>query len=262
MNLFNIPIVAFQFFLLIFIRIWGLMFFAPIFSHRSFPVIAKAGFSLFVSIILYPHLQKQILFSPPSNTVDYFMIVLWQLIIGFSIGFTIKLVFEAVQLAGEVVGFQMGFAIVNVMDPQGSSQIPLLAMVETLFATLLFLVIDAHHWTLKVIVKSFSVLPFDFKVAGKAFEMVNFITTVTGEIFIIAIKLAAPPLAILLFINVGLGIVARTVPQINIFIVGFPIQIALGFFILSAALSVFGKVFMDYGSKVHHNAYQLIKIMR
>jgi len=209
------------------------MFFAPIFSHRSFPVIAKAGFSLFVSIILYPHLQKQILFSPPSNTVDYFMIVLWQLIIGFSIGFTIKLVFEAVQLAGEVVGFQMGFAIVNVMDPQ-----------------------------VKVIVKSFSVLPFDFKVAGKAFEMVNFITTVTGEIFIIAIKLAAPPLAILLFINVGLGIVARTVPQINIFIVGFPIQIALGFFILSAALSVFGKVFMDYGSKVHHNAYQLIKIMR
>ncbi len=266
MDLFDIPLPTFQFFFLIFIRIWGITFFSPIFSLSSFPRMAKTGFSFFVACLLFPVLSRTVSFSPPVTSLEYFYSVAWQLAIGFMIGFVIRTLFEGVQFCGEIIGFQMGFAIVNVIDPQGSAQIPLLALFQNILATLLFLAINAHHLILRLLVRSFTLLPFDgIEGVGTALqrpsEAIKAIVLISSEIFILAVKLAAPAMAVLIFINVGLAIVARTVPQINIFIVGFPIQIALGFFILSASLTFFTKVFIFYSSRVHTSAYNLLKVV-
>jgi len=264
MSLLDIPLDKFQFFLLVFIRIWGLVFFAPIFSNKVFPKIAKAGFSFFVATLLFYTLWAQRHFSVLSTSYDFFYLVMWQIFIGFAIGFTVKLIFESVMLAGEVIGFQMGLSIVNVIDPQGSSQIPLLSMFQNLFATILFLVINGHHWIIDTLVKSFRILPLKPQAVwafGVSPQLLKYIVGVTGDVFVLGVKLAAPILAILIFINVGLGIVARTVPQINIFIVGFPLQISIGFFILSASFRFFSRVFIIHSDKMHRSIYLLLQNM-
>jgi len=264
MNLFDIPLDKFHFFLLVFVRIWGLMFFAPIFSNKVFSKVAKAGFSFFVSTLLFTSLWGDGHFTALATSYDFFYLVLWQTFIGFAIGFTVKLIFESVMLAGEIIGFQMGLSIVNVIDPQGSSQIPLMAMFQNLFATILFLVIDGHHWVIEVMIRSFGILPLKPQAAwafGVSPQLLKYTIGVTGSVFVLGVKLAAPILAILIFINVGLGIVARTVPQINIFIVGFPLQISIGFFVISASFSFFSRVFIMHSNKMNQSIYLLLQNM-
>ena len=157
-----------------------------------------------------------------------------EIILGAAIGLAVKIFFAAAQLAGQTVGYQMGMAIANVMDPATSAQVPILAQFNNLIAVLIFLVINAHHWFIRALAESFNRIPlggFDFSPA--VFEH---LIRLSSTMFLVAVKIGAPVIVALLLTSVALGLVARTVPQMNIFMVAMPLKIVIGLVFLGICL--------------------------
>lgn len=235
MNLFNFSPLQFQNFLLVFFRVGGILFSAPIFGNRSVPSHLKVGLALIISLIF----ASGKVISTDFHPEIYFLgiALIGEVFIGVIIGFTARLIFTAVQLSGQLVGFQMGFAIVNVVDPQTGNQIPVIAQFENILAILIFLSINAHHWFLRATAESFALVPpFGFHYPS---ELAGEIMRLAGNMFVIAVKIGAPMIAVLFFTSMALGVIARTVPQMNIFIVAFPLKIAIGLIFLFFSLPLF-----------------------
>jgi flagellar biosynthetic protein FliR len=212
-------------FMLIFLRVSALTATVPILGDRSVPVRVKGGLAFLVTALLFPVIPM----PPAGVSQDLFTLLMrmtGEVMIGVVIGMIARLIFAGIQLAGQLIGFQMGFAIVNVIDPAFSLQVSIIAQFQYMIALLLFLSLNGHHMFLYAVAESFRILPpLAFHFSG---GLMQAITGFVRDMFEIGIKTGAPIIAILFFTSVGLGLVARTVPQINIFIVGFPLQIAIG----------------------------------
>ena len=236
MDLFDLSIEQFQSFFLIMMRVGAILMTAPIFGSSRVPMQLKMGLTLFVAIILFkvvPSIEREF----PTHVLSFGMTIWAEVMIGAIIGFSVRVLFAGVQLAGQLLGFQMGFAIVNVMDPVTSEQVSIIVQLKNIITMMIFLSINAHHWFIQAIVSSFHTLPSK----GLSFSpiLIESILGLTGRIFEIALKIGAPLLAALLFTSLALGLIARTVPQINIFIVGFPLKIAVGLIGLGVSLPLF-----------------------
>ncbi len=222
-------------FLLVLARVGALLVFAPVFGSQAVPVQVKAGLSLIVAVLLALTLRPQVV--PVPWGLGFALRVGGEVLIGIAVGYVATLLFEAVQLAGELAGVQMGFGIVNVIDPLTSVQVSLVGQFKFMLAVLLFLAVNGHRVIVEAIGQSFQVIPpgrFVFETGiGQHF------VGLFGQMLVIAVKLAAPVLVALLLASFAEGIIARTVPQINIFIVGFGIRIAFGIFILMLSVGFF-----------------------
>jgi flagellar biosynthetic protein FliR len=198
--------------------------------------MAKMGFILMLSITVFPMLDATRLPNPESSLgLALYLIV--ELLVGLAIAFATRLVFTAVQIAGTMVDFQMGFGVVNVIDPQTETQVSVTAQFQNIIAILIYLALNAHHTTISALVESFHLInphQMSFGTGTAAYLLKLFADT-----FVVAVKIAAPIMAILFFISVGLGLVARTVPQMNVFIVGFPLQIGVGLIMVGLSMSFF-----------------------
>ncbi|MFH1624584.1 MAG: flagellar biosynthetic protein FliR [Pseudomonadota bacterium] len=236
MDLFNFGVEQFQSFLLVLVRVGAILMTAPIFGSRNLPMQLKVGLMLLIAAILFPLLRSmEIVF--PTHMLSFGLTIAAEVLIGVIIGFSARLLFAGVQLAGQLVGFQMGFAIVNVMDPQTSAQISIIAQFKNIVAILIFLSINAHHWFIQAIVSSFQLVrPGDFTFSPL---LMKSILGLANRMFIIAVQVGAPLIAALLFTSVVMGLIARTVPQVNVFIVGFPLKIAVGLIGLGLSLPLF-----------------------
>ena len=143
----------------------------------------------------------------------------------------------AIQMAGQVAGYQMGLAIANIMDPATSLQVPILAQAYNLMAMLIFLAIDAHHWFFRSLVESFNLLPlFHFRLSS---SVISHLVDTAGAMFVIAVKVGAPVIVVLILTSVAFGLLARTVPQMNIFIVAIPLKIIVGLLFVFFSLPYF-----------------------
>jgi flagellar biosynthetic protein FliR len=185
--------------------------------------------------------------------------MLGEILIGIIIGFTARLIFAAVQLAGQLVGFQMGFGIVNVMDPQTSTQVAIIAQFQNIITLLVFLALDAHYWFILSIAKSFELIP----PLGFCFtdSLMEAIVRLSCDMFVVAAKLASPIIAALLFTSVALGLIARTVPQMNIFIVGFPLKIAIGLLGVGFSLPLLSYMLRNIFREMGEDIMVLMKLM-
>jgi flagellar biosynthetic protein FliR len=209
----------------------------PVFGDRTVPARVKVGFGLILAVIVYPFLKTDALPPVTSNFISMVIGMAGEVLIGIIIGFVARCIFAGVQAAGELIGFQMGFSMASVLDPLSNVQISALAEFQYLIAMIVFLFVDGHHIFINAIVESYrSIPPLGFSFSGPLMEM---LFNYTRELFVIAVKISAPIMAVMIFVNVGLGIIARTVPQINVFIVGFPLQIAVGFFFLGLSIPLF-----------------------
>ena len=235
MAVFNFSIDQLQMFFLVFLRVGAIMFTVPVFDSRSIPAIFKAGLAVAVSLVLFPVLNP--LELPPARGVIPFALgVVGEIAMGVTIGLSVKLIFAGIQLAGQMAGFQMGFAIVNVMDPVTSDQVSIIAQLKNLMAMLMFITINAHHWFLRAIVDSFRLVPpFGFQLSN---SLADHIIRLGCNMFIIAVKVGAPVMAALLLTSAALGLIARTVPQMQIFIVAMPLKIIVGLMFLAFSLPV------------------------
>ena len=251
MTIFNISLPQLQIFFLIFLRVGAIMMFIPIFDSRNIPVLFKAGLVFSVSILLFPILKLDTI--PFINSAIPFGIgVTGEIMMGAIIGLSIKLIFAGIQLAGQLSGFQMGLAIANVMDPVTSAQVSIIAQLNNLMAMLIFLTINAHHMFLRALAESFRLIPpFDVQFSN---SLIEHLISLSGNMFIIAIKVGAPVIVALLLTNVAFGLIARTVPQMNIFLVAMPIQIVVGLLFLAFALPYlllfFRQIFNESGRDI------------
>ena len=160
MDIFNLNYGEFERFLFVFFRVGALIIFVPILGSRQIPSVLKIGFIFFIAIVTFPLVKDQAL-PEPRGMVELAVFLIIDVTIGLAIAFIAKLIFAAVQVAGTVVDFQMGFGVVNVIDPQTEAQVSVTAQFHNILAVLIFLATDAHHFIIQAIVDSFFILnPF------------------------------------------------------------------------------------------------------
>jgi flagellar biosynthetic protein FliR len=225
----------FQAFLLILMRVAPILFLMPVFSARNVPSLLKVGLTLTVSLVLWPVVKVRSS-SFPTEPYAFGLFLIAEMLIGFFLALSVRLIFAAVELAGEIGGFQMGLSMASVVDPQSGIQTALISQFHYLVALLIFLSLDGHHWFFRALLQSFQVLsPGEFALKEGLYR--HFLQ-LSGNLFVIAVKLVAPVMAILLFVQVALGILARTVPQVNILVSSFPVTIGLGLVFFGLSLDL------------------------
>ena len=200
--------------------------------------------------------------NPPPIAPDFFSLVFsaaGEILLGFAIGFSVKLIFAGIQLAGQLAGYQMGMALANVMDPASSQQVPLLAQFNNLIALLIFISINAHYWFIKALTQSYRLVPpLNVKFGSSLMEQ---LVQLSGNMFVIAIQVGAPVIAAMLLTSVAFGLVARTVPQMNVFIVAMPLKIGVGLLFLGFGLPYFTAFLKKIFGGLDHSILLLIKTM-
>lgn len=238
------------------VRLSGLMLFAPFFGSVGIPVRIKAIFVLALTILLYPAVGSSI---GSRALAEWPLLVFTEFLVGAGIGIATNVVFEAVQLSGQVLGIQMGYSLVNILDPQTQVDTPVVSMFYQSIVMLLFLQMDVHFWLLRAIGKSFAYLP-----PGSAHINSLFTTAIlrtVGEVFSLGVQIAAPVLAATLAADIILGLLGKAAPQMPLMLLGPAIKSLLGVGILIATLKywpdLFHRLFVDAvtnGERIFHLA--------
>ncbi len=241
----------FMAFVLILARVAIIIFIAPIFGGALVPNEVKAALSLLLTLVLWNTIGVDVS-AYPVDLIAYAPMLATELFVGLTITLLIRMVLEGVQIAGQYIGYQMGFAIVNVVDPQSGEQASVLAQIMYVLALIVFLSVNGHYIIIKGMVDSFELVP-----PGQLTLSPVVYSEIMGSVsgmFIIALKLGAPALAVMFFTKVSMGIVAKTVPQMNILFVGMPLYIVIGLFVFGLSLNFFvpllGRVIIDMDSSV------------
>lgn len=223
-------------FALVLCRIGGLFAALPMFGGRRLPNRIKIVAVLAITVVCLPILK----ITPPPLPQDAFslgLLIVRELLIGLTLAFITQIVFAAVELSGQIIGLQMGFSISSVIDPTLGNQMQIMSVMQTLLASLFFLSLNIHHAFIRAIVDSFSIIPLGGWSMSEA--LIQFLIRSTTDVFVLGIRLAAPVMVALLLTSVVLGIMARAFPQMNVFMVSFPLNIGLGFLVLGMTLLLF-----------------------
>ncbi len=215
-----------------FVRVLALFTTAPVFSQRAIPVRLKVGFAFLVALCAQPILGDQVVVSIASPQALGTLVQ--QIVVGLSVGFTVRLVMAAVEVAGEVIGLQMGLNFASFFDPTSNAQLSAVARFMVQIATLLFIVINGHLLVLMAVLKSFDAFPVDGNFMQAIAQMR--LHEMGSAVFASAFWIALPMIAMLLFVNLVLGIISRVAPQMNIYAVGFPVTLTMGLVGLTATL--------------------------
>ncbi len=239
-------------FALVLIRVSSILMMVPVFGDAKIPAAVKWGFSLLISIILFPVVKSGLPAVGTWHPLAFAAGAIGELLIGVTIGFASRLVFAGIQIGGEIIGFQMGFSFASVADPLTNVQVTVISEFQYLIGIILFMSINAHHIFITAMVDSFGLLPpLGATFSGPFFQG---LLILFREIFVIAIKISAPVMAVLFFSNIAMGMVARTVPQMNVFAINFPLQIGIGLFFLGLSAPVFAKtaawVFLNLSNQI------------
>jgi flagellar biosynthetic protein FliR len=239
-------------FTLYFARLTAFMFAAPVFSGRYVPPLYKISFSFFLALIFFAANGAK---ADPAllETSRYVTSFMTEIAIGLVLGFFVSFILLAFQMAGEQIGYQMGFAIVNVFDFSTEEQISLVSEFLFTVAILVFLNLNLHHGLLMTWNDSLRPGTVDMS----AFTIAS-VTTICRDFFVIAFQLAAPLIAFLLLADIALGVVARVMPQMNVFFVAIPVKIAMGLFMLSAAVMAYGVAMQKAGNTVFRDVFRII----
>lgn len=228
-----------QLFLLVILRLSGLFILAPVFGDRVIPPLFKAGLAILFGAILTLTLSESAL-PPVASLSELAALAAREILIGFMIGFFFMLLFYGVQSAGTLIGYQVGFAIANVVDPSSETEQPVIAQFWFILSTLIFLCINGHHLVVGAFVDSYKAMPVGQAALGASGGELLF--AYTSYVFVIALKLSAPVLVTLFLTDITLAIVSKMMPTMNVFIVGFAIKAGVGLAVMALSLPVFNYV--------------------
>jgi len=215
-----------------FLRTLAVFTSAPVFSSRSFPVRARIGLAFFIALAAQPTLGQQPVVSITGSGA--LGAVFQQVGVGLAIGFAIRVVFAAVELAGEVVGFQMGLGFASFFDPTFNTQSSAVARFFGQMALFMLIVMNGHLLVLMAVIKSFQNFPVNqnFLEALKQMKVLD----LGVDLFASGLWIALPLIGMLMFANLALGIVSRVAPQMSIFAIGFPVTLSVGLLGMAAML--------------------------
>lgn len=229
-NILKIPV-----FLLIFVRVAAFFVALPLFSYRTIPMPFKIGFSFFLALTMLYTVDAS---NVPINEM-YFLLLMKEVLVGLFVGLIAYIILAAIQIAGGFIDFQMGFAIANVIDPQTGAQSPLTGQYFYIIALLFLLSVNGHYLLIDGIFYSYQFIPIDAFVPFHDESIVTFVIDTFNQMFLIAFQMAMPIVGCLFLVDVALGIIARTVPQLNVFVVGLPLKIGVSFVVILLFLSLY-----------------------
>ena len=220
-------------FLLVLARLSAALVAIPLFGARGVPAPAKIGLAALLSLIVLP-LQAPPLTAPPTNLLPFASLVGSEVLVGLAIGVAVSLVFSALEMGATLVGVQIGFGLHGVIDPLTGGQSSVLNQFYRLVVTLIFFAVNGHYLVINGLLQTFEVVP-----PGTAD-----LTLIAGDrvapfftaLFVVAIRIALPVMGALMLTDLAMGLVARTVPQMNVLIVGFPAKVGVGLFVLAVSM--------------------------
>jgi flagellar biosynthesis protein FliR len=234
MDLQLVGVDQFQNFLLCLSRVAALIAAIPVFAGNEMAGRLKIGISVATALMLFP------LMDPYTPTLEFTwasfgLVLVNEAIIGLLLGLIATLVFTAVSFGGTVIGYQMGFAAANIFDPQTTQQLSLMSQFQNIIAMLIFLSLNIHNYFFQTIVESYILLPpglLDFSAGA-----VDHLMHLGSEMFVLGVKFSAPVLCLLLLSNLVLGLLARVFPQLNVFLLSFPMNIGIAFLVIGLTLN-------------------------
>ena len=222
-------------FLLIVVRVTTFFIAMPIFSYRTIPIQHRIGLGVFLAWIMYYTIDAPVL----DLDVTFYLLIIKEALVGLFIGFAAYMILSAVQIAGGLIDFQLGFSIANVIDPQTGAQSPLMGQYLYTIALLFLLSTNGHHLLLDGIFYSYQFIPIDqlFVPFGDQ-ALIEYLAKAFGQAFMIAFQMSIPIVGSIFLVDVTLGILARTVPQLNVFVVGIPVKIIVGLAIVMIVMGM------------------------
>ncbi len=230
-----LPVDQFQTFVVCTARVAGFLSAIPVYFSASAPARIKAGLTIALSLVLFPLLQPFIT-SVDFRGPAFLLLIINETLLGLMIGLIARLIFTSVEFGGTIIGYQMGFAAANIFDPQNQRQTALISQFQNVFAILLFLSLDIHHYFIQTAVHSYELLPpGNLNFGGEA---VPFLIELSSRMFMLGAQFSAPVLVILLLSGLILGVLARTFPQLNVFLLSFPLNIGISFVVIGLTLGL------------------------
>ncbi len=224
------PINLLPMFALVLIRTASVLFFSPIYSQAGLPLMIKIGLALVIAFAIFPTINSS---QPPltDNMISFVLIVFKELAIGFLIGYVATLAFAAFVMGGGLISTEMGLTMAELVDPLSGDRVSPIAQLLQIVALILFFAINGHHWLINALVLSYKTVPIT-GVIDLGFSMSKIMNLFNG-LFMSAIKIAAPIMIVLGLTVVVSGFLARSTPEINIFLIIFPSKILIGFVLLA-----------------------------
>lgn len=244
-------------FLLLFLRCMAIIALAPVLGHVSVPVQVKAALGVFMAFVLYPLLAAK---NPQIDMqlMGLAMLAVQEILTGLLIGFAMGLLFAGVRAAGELIGFDLGLSLATAFDPDTGTN-NLVGEFLYLVVLLVFLLMNGHHFVLQALVLSYDAVPLGgFALRGVAAEG---LVSLTGVVFMVALKCAAPVIVASFLVNLALAILSRVAPQINVLMVSFPLKIGVGLVVLMIAGPFLVYAFKNLLAGFEEDVLQLIQVL-
>lgn len=249
------------YFVLVFVRIVTILALMPVFGSFAVPPQVKAAFALILAMILFGAVMPEARMAAGQFTMPLFgLLVVKEVMVGIAVGFVASTLFAAVQFAGRLVDVEIGFGFVELMDPMNNETVTVWGQLQVVLFMIIFLTINGHYFMLLAVQRSFELIPMLSGVlpGGKA---AYHIVSITGAVFVTALKFSAPIYVTLVLSEIALGAVARTVPQINIFFVGMPLKIAVGLGTAALSLPMLAQLFRSTVERLVQDIWRLLLIM-
>ncbi len=234
METFFVPITQFQLYLIILARVAGFISAIPVFSSGQSPVQIRVGLSAMIALVLFPIMAPEVP-NQEFAVASFLLLLIAEVLLGSLLGLITRMIFTAIEFGATVIGYQMGFAAANVFDPQSERQLSLISQFQNVFAIMIFLAIDGHHVLLHGAAMSYEYLPpGEFNISGNA---IPYLIELSSHMFQIGFQFSAPVLAVLLLSGLTLGLLARIFPQLNVFMLSFPLNIGIAFVVIALTLN-------------------------
>ena len=246
-------------FVLVLFRCLGIFLVAPILSSRAVPAPIKIVLSVSMALLIFPEI-KFIDSLALSSDLYLAQLIIKEVTIGLLIGFGAMVLFAAIQCAGDIVGFKIGFSIATVLDPTSHSISGVLTTFYTLVGSLLFLNLNGHHVLIEALVQSFKALP----IGSSLSEMVaSSIADLVTQLFVVAIKIAAPVIVVLTLLNLIFGLLTKLSPQMNVYFnLGFVIGPILGLFTILASLPLIKVLITQLTENMRPEIFEMIRNLK
>lgn len=246
---------------LMLIRVSVVLITAPVLGNTRIPAQVKVSLALAITLLLYLA-AKPAGIEAPGNIFSLAGAVAGEIFAGIMIGYTAYLLFSGIQMAGQIIDIQVGFGLVNVLDPGSGQQVSILGQFYYLVSMLFFLAVDGHHALIKALGDSFALLPPGgiawLEHAAKAGPLLSGFFT---KLFVIAFQVAAPSVAVLFLTNLSMGLLSRTLPNMNVFIVGLPLNVVVGVMVTIVSLKLLGTVLTTVSSQIGSSAFRLLQAL-
>jgi flagellar biosynthetic protein FliR len=226
-------------YLLIWARLMGFVFLFPYFSYRGIPFMMKVWLSLIVAFLIFFSMDNRPELAMNSS-LEMILLLGKEILTGLALGYLVVLMFSLFLNAGQMVDLKSGLMLSGVFEPQFGSQVTFMGQFYYLLALVFYLTLNGHHYFLKSMADSFIIVPIDGPFMGRGIS--EGVLHIFADMFALAFQLVAPIIIILMIMDIALGLLAKTVPQVHVFIEGLPLKIAFSMLLLALLLPMFGVV--------------------